>query len=191
MPSIQHRLDQARLVSMAERGAYRFHAVEDRLMDNSGLRSTAFRVGRRAAMGRRLLLLASLASIAVAILHTVGNLNTAPVDAAQASLQQAMQAYHFSLGMGMTPSAWDILRSLTFTMSVCLAGIGLVGIVLTGDPDVSLQTMHRISVMLTAVFAGLTAIYAVFRIPPPLVTLGFVMLLYLICAVMTRAPAAD
>ncbi len=52
--------------------------------------------------------------IAVALLHTLGNLDTTPADRGQASLQQAMRAYRVPMGLGMTPSVWDIFRRLTF-----------------------------------------------------------------------------
>jgi hypothetical protein len=67
--------------------------------------------------GRRLFTIASLATILVAALHTIGNLTTTPMDPAQAAVQQAMRGYTIPLGMGMAPSIWDIFRSLVLTMT--------------------------------------------------------------------------
>jgi hypothetical protein len=107
--------------------------------------------------GRRLLAIASIAMIAVALLHTVANLVTGPEDADLAAVEQAMRGYHLELGL-MTPSVSDVFRALVFTMSVCLAGMGLLGIVLTRDASVPPHVLHRAAVLLALASGLLTAI---------------------------------
>jgi hypothetical protein len=145
---------------------------------------------RLATPGRRMLKIASYALIVVALLHTIGNLTTAPADAAEASLQSAMRAYTVPLGMGMVPSVWDIFRSLVFTMSVCLVAMGVLGIVIASD-EVPARVRYRGAVVLLIACAGMTAMYGVLQIPPPFISLAVVTLLYAVCVVQSRTTATS
>jgi Fe2+ transport system protein B len=145
---------------------------------------------RRAAPGRRMLEIASYALIVVALLHTIGNLNTTPADAAEASLQAAMRAYRVPLGMGMVPSVWDIFRGLVFTMSVCVVAMGVLGIVVA-NPEVPPRIQYRTALVLLISCAGLTAMYGMLQIPPPFISFAVVTLLYAVCVVQSRGASAD
>jgi hypothetical protein len=86
--------------------------------------------------GRRWFAAANVAMIVVALLHTLGNtLSGPPPDATYPAVEAAMRGYVLPLGLGMTPSIWDILRSLTFTMSVSFAMMGALGLVIGASPD--------------------------------------------------------
>ena len=85
------------------------------------------------APGRRWFAAASIATIVVAALHTLGNtVGPAPTDAAYLDLDAAMRGYVVPLGLGMSPSVWRsaIHQSLVFTMSICLVGMGSLGLVI-------------------------------------------------------------
>lgn len=143
------------------------------------------------ARGRRLFTSASFAMIAVALLHTLGNLNTTPADAGQASLQQAMRAYRVSMGLGMTPSVWDIFRELTFTISVTLLAMGMLGLVLAADRHVTTPVLRHTATVFGLAAGALTAISAVYRIPPPLVTLAVATGLYAASAATVEGASAE
>jgi hypothetical protein len=131
------------------------------------------------ARGRRALTVASLAMVLVAILHTVGNLAPPPIiDEQLVVLRRQMQSVHLPFGLRMAPSVWDIQRSLVFTMSVCLLAIGLVGLLVAADRDATPRLRSRVATIAAAASGMLTALYAVYRVPPPLLMLGTVTLLY-------------
>lgn len=138
------------------------------------------------ARGRRLFTSASFAMIAVALLHTLGNLDTTPADASEASLQQAMRAYRVPMGLGMRPSVWDIFRELTFTMSVTLPAAGVLGLVLAAARQVTARVLRRAAIVFGLAAGALTVISAVYQIPPPLVTLAVVTALYAAAAAQSE-----
>jgi hypothetical protein len=75
------------------------------------------------AAGRRLFSSASIATIVVAILHTIGHFAPSPNDERYTVLERTMRDYRIPLGLGMEPSIHDIFRSLSLTMSVAILTI--------------------------------------------------------------------
>jgi hypothetical protein len=130
------------------------------------------------ARGRRLFSIASIATIVVAILHTIGN--TAPFEQppAMVAVLDAMRGYQVPMGMGMFPTIWDIFRGLVFTMTVCLLGLGALGLVLAADPAATPRLLSRVAVVFSVTSAALTALFAFYRIAPPLISMVVVTLLY-------------
>jgi hypothetical protein len=117
--------------------------------------------------------------ILVAILHTVGNLTPPPIINDQlVALRDQMHRTRLPIGLGMEPSVWDIQRSLVFTMSVCLFAIGLVGLLVAADRDSTPRLRSRVATIAAAASGSLTALYGFYRVPPPLLMLGIVTLLY-------------
>ena len=138
------------------------------------------------ARGRRWFAAGSVATIVVAILHTLGNtLGGPPTDAALQNVEAAMQGYVLPLGMGMSPSVWDIYRCLVFTMSICLAGIGALGVALGSSSDVPAGVLSRIAAVLTVVSAALAVLSFVYRIPPPLISFVVTTVLFGIASFAT------
>ena len=127
---------------------------------------------------RRLFSIASIATIVVAILHTIGNTASSDDDSALLAVLAAMRGHHVPLGIGMSPSIWDIYRGLVFTMSVCLLAIGVLGLVLAADPDSTPRLLSRSALVLAVASAALTIIYAVYQIPPSLISMAIVTALY-------------
>ena len=72
----------------------------------------------------------SWATILVSILHTLGNTLSPPAAGRGVYRRSSRRcaATSIPLGLGMVPSMWDINQSLVFTMSICLAAMGLLGI---------------------------------------------------------------
>jgi hypothetical protein len=131
------------------------------------------------ASGRRMFATASIATILVAILHTIGNtLSSPPADQAYVSLEAAMRAYTVPLGMGMVPSVWDIYQGLVFTMSICLAAMGALGMVIGASRDATPALLSRIALTQAIASAALTVLYVVYQITPALISMTVVTLLY-------------
>lgn len=127
----------------------------------------------------RRLAVASAAMMIVAALHTIGNISPPPEVAERlAPLREQMQRTVVPFGLGMTPSVWDIQRSLVFTMSVCLLTIGCLGMLVALDRDASNRLRRRIAGTAAAASAALTTIYGLYGIAPPFLMLSTVTLLF-------------
>lgn len=139
---------------------------------------------------RRLFTTASIAVILVAVAHTAGHLAPNPVleaDPEFARLTAVIDGYHAPLGMGMSPSFHDIHMSLVFTMTVALLSMGVIGLVFAADHTVTPNQLTKIAGLAAATAASMTGIYWIYQIPPPLVSLGIVTVLYLGAIWTTRA----
>lgn len=122
---------------------------------------------------RRTLSVASMVLMLVGVLHTVGNLfPPAELQAVVAPLRERMQAAIVPLGLGSTPSMWDIHRSLVFTMSIGLLTMGGLGLVVAIDPDAPARLRRRVAAMTTLATAALTVLYGIHGVAPPLMMLA-------------------
>jgi len=131
------------------------------------------------ARGRRLFTWSCIATIVVATLHTIGNtVSTPPGDDALASVENAMRGYRIPLGMGMTPSVWEIYRGLIFTMSICLVAMGVLGLAVAGSRDATPPLLSRLALVLAIFSASLTVLYWFYQIPPPLISMAVVTVLF-------------
>ncbi|HEX2457785.1 MAG TPA: hypothetical protein VHI99_29075 [Vicinamibacterales bacterium] len=141
------------------------------------------------ARGRRLFTWSCIATIVVAALHTIGNtVGTPPGDAAFVSLESAMRGYRIPMGMGMSPSVWEIYRGLVFTMSLCLVAMGALGLAVAGSRDATTRLLSRLALVFAISSAALTILYWVYQIPPPLISMAIVTVLFAI-AFRTTAQA--
>lgn len=85
----------------------------------------------------------------------------------------------------MAPSVWDIQMALSVTMSLFLVAFAVLGLSFAGDRDASPRTLSRIAMISAGTMGALTVAYAVFRVPPPLVTIAILAILYLVAALRT------
>jgi hypothetical protein len=138
--------------------------------------------------GRRLYLAGSIALILVAGLHTWGQLAPPPADQALATVTGMMRGVRLDMGLGMHPSVYEIFRSLAFTMSVTLVVMGVFGVIIARAEDSSGRLLRRAILTSTIAVGVLVVLYAVYRIPPPLITLAVVELLFLTALVRAITP---
>lgn len=120
--------------------------------------------------GRRLFTVAAVLMMLTAAAHTAGNMIEGPVDPAEQRVMAAMEGFRIDLGMGMIPSLRDIYKSLTFTMSITLAALGLMNLVLAGSaaaPDGLLRRVSWVNLIWVGAFLALNWMM---RIPPPLIS---------------------
>ncbi len=136
--------------------------------------------------GRRTLTIASIATLVVAAINTVGIFIPPPAnDEALLALIKAARDYRLDLGLGMSPSIWDAQQALAVTTSLLLIAIAVFGLSFAGDRDAAPRTMSRIAVIATGTMAALTVAYAVFQIAPPLVSMAVLAILYLVASLRT------
>ena len=139
--------------------------------------------------GRRLFTVASTAVILVSAAHTAGHLAPNPEfesDPEFVRLIAAIDSYHAPLGMGMNPSFHDIHNSLVFTMSVSLLSLGVIGLLFAADRKITSATLTKFAVLAAGTAAAMTGVFWLYRIPPPLVSLAVVTLLYAVSIRTTR-----
>src|SRR3954469_10274936 len=106
--------------------------------------------------GRRWFISASWATLVVSLMHTLGStLSSPPPDAAYQTLESTMRGYTVPLGLGMMPSMWDINRSLVFTMSICLAALGVLGVIIGQSRDASSRLLRPAAMLYLLASAGL------------------------------------
>lgn len=136
--------------------------------------------------GRRSLTVAAIATLLMAAAHAVGTF-VPPLagDATLLSVIAAMQGHQMPMGLGMAPSLWDILTALSLAMSLFMVAFGVLGLSFAGDRDASPRTLSRIAMISAGAMAALTVVYAVLRIPPALVTIAILAILYLVAALRT------
>lgn len=121
--------------------------------------------------------------------HTAGQFGPTPpeLEAPMAT----MQAAHFDMGLGMSPSLLDILQTLTFTMSVTFFALAAMNMLIALSPAVTVDLQRQfalINVLWLIAFVVLSYRYA---IPPPLIC-GVVMLpVFVITFVKSRPASPD
>lgn len=133
--------------------------------------------------GQRLYVAGSIALILAAGLHTWGQLAPAPSDQALATVFGMMRGVRLDLGLGMRPSVYEIYRSLAFTMSITLVVMGAFGLIVARTPDPSGRLLRAAILTSTVAVGALVVLYAAYRIPPPLLTLAVVELLFVAASV--------
>jgi hypothetical protein len=131
--------------------------------------------------GRRLFTTASILLLVVAAMHATSHFAPPPVEARIVAAEEAMRQATMDLGFGMVPSVHDIFTSLSVTMSLTLAIWAVTNlIVASGDPTG--RIVGRLAWWSTIGIGALVVLFGWLRIPPPLITLGVVGVVYLAAA---------
>jgi hypothetical protein len=130
--------------------------------------------------GNRLFAAGSIALLLVATAHTLGHFAGGPDDPAFAAVENAMRGYSVDLGLGMRPTMRDIHLSLALTMSVFLVFLGIQNLAtLALAPEA--KRLLRVLALINFLCAGaLVVLYAVYRVPPPLISFVVVGILFLL-----------
>ena len=118
--------------------------------------------------GRRLHSTAGVLMILTAMAHTAGNL--APnQNFALEQVMNVMRSYHLSMGMGMSPSVFDIFVSLSWTMSFTFTALGILTLIIAGSADTTGSLLRKVG-WLNVVWVGAMLVTNILlRIPPPLI----------------------
>ena len=138
--------------------------------------------------GRSWLLAGSILMLLTGLAHTAGQFG--PMPPGFEAPVAAMQAARFDMGLGMSPSLFDIFQDLTFTMSVTFFALGALNLLLALHRTVTVELQRPvalINVLWLAAFVVLSYRYAV---PPPLIC-GAVMLPVFGVAFLKSRPAPD
>jgi len=136
--------------------------------------------------GRRLFSAASVGLLVVAGLHTLGHFSPPPDSPGARALMTMMQGYRFPLGLGMEPSAYDITRSLSLTMSLTLFWLAVQNLVVARTPDASDGLVRTLNWVSAVGVGALVALYAAYRVPPPMLTLAAVEVVFALGLLVSR-----
>lgn len=134
--------------------------------------------------GRRLYTTASILTIVVAGIHTLGNTQAYPPE--YEGVVTAMRGALFPMGMGMSPSIYDFYWSFIFGISILLGGLGVLGLVLASTTDASTKVLARSAAVFAVISAGQAAILWAAKIPPPLVFFVILTVLWSLSMRTTR-----
>ena len=141
--------------------------------------------------GNRLFAAGSIGLILIALLHGIGNFTPPPADPGLNAVVEAMRGYHIDLGFGMRPSFMDIHMTLSMTMSILLLGLGVQNLVTLSVAGEVAKLIRAVCVG-NAIFVGaVVVVCAVYRITPPLLTLGVVEVFFLLALMLPRKESAD
>ena len=133
--------------------------------------------------GRRLFSIACILLILVALAHTAGHFSPPPAgDPAFDAMDRAMKGYLIPMG-SMSPSFFDVVQSLSLTMTVTLLLLGALGLA-TAAADAGDALIRRLALVYLVGTAALVAVFALYRIPPPLYTLAAVAVTFLLAVVV-------
>ena len=134
--------------------------------------------------GRRLYTTTAALTIIVAAMHTFGFAQPDPPE--YEGVLSAMRGALVPMGMGMNPSIFDVYWSLAFSMSVMIAGIGVLGLVLASTTDASMKVLSRSAAVFAVICAGVAALGWISRVPPPLISFAVLTVLWSLSMRTTR-----
>ena len=63
-------------------------------------------------------------------------------------------------------------------MSICLVAMGALGLAVAGSRDATPELLSRTALVLAIFSAALTVLYWVYQIPPPLISMAIVTVLF-------------
>src|SRR6185503_14934009 len=93
--------------------------------------------------GRRLFSTSAILMLLTAAVHTAGNLAPVPLQPGEQEVIDAMKRLRTPMGMSMNPSLWDILRDLTFTMTITFFALGILNLALAASKEMPDRVLRR------------------------------------------------
>lgn len=134
--------------------------------------------------GRRMFTVACILLLLATAAHNTGFLMLKATGPEDARVLDAMKGFHNQMGMGMSPSFFDILLALAFTMSVLMAALAILGLFLAGSREVPNSLLRKVAWLYVLWMAGFTAVGFYYRVPPPIIS-GIVIEVALIAAAIS------
>jgi hypothetical protein len=90
----------------------------------------------------------------------------------------------------MSPSTFDILLALAYSMTVLMVALGVMGLLLAARRDVSNDLIRTLTWLYILWVAGFTCVGYYYRVPPPLIS-GIAIEVALIAAALTAGKGND
>ncbi len=134
--------------------------------------------------GRRMFSVSCILILLAAAAHNTGFLMLRATGPEDQKVIDAMKGFHNQMAMGMSPSFFDILLAVAFTMTVLMVALGVTGLFLASSPEIPASLLRKIAWLYVVWMAAFTAVGYHYRVPPPFIS-GIVIEIALIAAVVT------
>ena len=134
--------------------------------------------------GRGWFLAATILMGLTGVAHTLGQFGADPPQLQPAL--DAMRSGTLAMGMGMTPSIYDVFSDLAFTMSVTFFALTAMNLLLIYSVDATTRlrrTAAGITLIWLGAFIGLAYLY---RVPPPLISALVIWPLFLVAYIKSK-----
>jgi len=145
--------------------------------------------GTAAVPGRWLFKTAAALMLVTAVAHTAGHVaSMRRADPETLSLHRLLAEHREAAGLGMRPSALDVVAGLSMTMSVTLLALGLTSFVAASGPQTGeqLRLLRRLAWLDAGWVAALLLVYARHELLPPLIFCALIELALLTYLVVAR-----
>lgn len=138
--------------------------------------------------GHRLFAAGAIGLFVIALFHSLGHFSPPPDDPALVAALQAMSASQLDMGLAR-PSLMAIYNSLSLGMTLFLLFLGGIDLIVLrcGRENVALLRAMKIANVVGV--AALTALFAYYLIPPPLITFALVVLLFLLAVLFDKSKS--
>jgi hypothetical protein len=140
--------------------------------------------------GRRMFTVACILILLMALAHNTGFLMAKSSGPEDEKVLDAMKGFHNEMGMGMSPTTYDLFLALAYSMTVLMVGLGVTGLVLAASKSVSTSVIRTITWLYIAWVGAFTAIGYYYQVPPPLIS-GVVIEVALIAAALSAGKGND
>ena len=134
--------------------------------------------------GFRLFSSASILLILVALMHQFGHVGPPPDDPARDRAMEAMEAYRLPLPLGMRPSLRSVMAALSVTMTVTFIALAIQNLAAAAADSPDRRIVRRLALVSALTVGVLVAVFAHYRISPPLVLMSIVGALFLLAYVL-------
>ena len=140
--------------------------------------------------GRRMFTLSCILILLAAAAHNTGFLMLKATGPEDEKVLDAMKGFHNPMGMGMSPSFFDIFLALAFTMTVLMVALGVIGLVLAASRSVSSDVIRTMTWLYLVWVAAFIAEGVYYRVPPPII-FGALIEASLVAALLTGKKGND
>jgi predicted membrane channel-forming protein YqfA (hemolysin III family) len=94
------------------------------------------------------------------------------------------------MGMGMSPSTYDLFMALAYSMTVLMVGLGVTGLIMAASRSVSSEVIRTLSWIYLAWVTVFTLVGYYYRVPPPLIS-GVVIGVALVVGLVLPAKSSE
>lgn len=140
--------------------------------------------------GRRMFTVACFLILLTAAGHNTGFLLAKSSGPEDDKVMSAMKDFHNEMGMGMSPSTYDLFLALAYSMTVLMVALGVTGLVLAASRSVSSAVIRTVTWLYLLWVAAFIVVGYYYRVPPPVIS-GVLIEAALIAALVSAKKGND
>lgn len=100
-----------------------------------------------------------------------------------------MKSYRLPFGLTDNPSLLDVLQSLTYTMSITFAAIGVLVVTIAASAGAADRLLRRVAWINAVWLVAFVALNVAHRLPPPAIAGALAGLMFLAALIPKARPA--